>query len=540
MPLNVLNRDLLKVDTAGRFDPFRQLPIPPPQPGPRKLTMVEKHGSVTFKLDGVPVWSIDVQAFSGNGSLAVTHEALETTIELRSAFFPATQLPADFVCAVRRPGHSGTTLDLVFTLGNFRGMVIAESWLAGLDVMKSAMTLDRPACNLRAFGNLTIKGHAQGTFFPDWRFEIAGTNLATIDGLAPALSSDSFSLKLLKPGDPSLRSHPKSKRSHIGLAGTGKNWQLKPALPELPIGQLHLPRDLFDRIDIEAGEGAAGDISGVLAASSPGSAGLTLRLAGGVTDIAGNPALLPMSHAIYAAAFDTSTYGLKGGDVSLSAGFEGLVSLLSVEGFVLLAGGAGTFRADASNGTVTTVRCEPSLLRVAAPLTGGPHGNVFASPLPVAAGTVLPIVAAPGMTPGWGIATGPDVAGKPRLSLADFSVSVARREDLPAIEFTTFNLALEGGGGESPRLSRKDPHIDAYLMAHFNPPQHIDRLAFRLPAGIDSLPYSIDSLLDWVRLEATRRPVAFTPVVEPTKYAPWRGWVGVNCPPRPVARDQSL
>ena len=114
MPLNILNRALLKVDLKGRFDPFLQLPLQPPPPGPRKVTVIEKPGSVTFLLDGAAVWSIDVQAFSGNASLAVTHRQLDTVIELKSAFFPATQLPADFVCTVHSPGNFGTLLELVF------------------------------------------------------------------------------------------------------------------------------------------------------------------------------------------------------------------------------------------------------------------------------------------------------------------------------------------------------------------------------------------------------------------------------------------
>ena len=463
MPLNILNRVLLKVDAAGRFDPFLQLPILPPQPGPRQLTVVEKPGSVIFQLDGAPVWSIDVQAFSGNPSLAVTHRPLDTVIELKSALFPATQLPADFVCTVHKPGNFGTLLELAFALGNFQGKAVGERWLAGLDAITSAMTLDTPACDLGGSGHLSIRGHAQGTFFPDWRFEISAADLATIDGLAPPLTSDTFSLKLLKPGDPSLSSHPKSKRTHIGLGGMGKGWQLKPAVADLPIGLLQMADGLFDRIDIEAGEGAAGDIARVLAASSLRSDGLMLQLAGDATDLSGNPASVKMSHAIYAIAFgtslDTSSDGSQGDDVSLSAGFTSLTSVLSLEGFVLLVGGAGNFQADAANGEVTSVRCEPMLLGVAAPLRGRPDENVFASPLPVAAGTLLPIVAAPGATPGWGISTGPDVPSKPRLSLPDFSVSVVRREDLLSLEFTIYNLALEAGGGESPRLARKDANV---------------------------------------------------------------------------------
>ena len=244
--------------------------------------------------------------------LAVTHRPLDTVIELKSALFPATQLPADFVCTVHQPGNFGTLVELAFALGNFQGKVVAERWLAGLDPMKSVMTLDTPTCDLGASGHLSIRGHAQGTFFPDWRFEISAADLATIDGLAPLLTSDSFSLKLLKPGDPSLSSHPKSKRTHIGLTGAGKNWQLKPAILDLPIGQLHVADGLFDRIDIEAGEGAAGDIARVLAASSSRSDGLTLQLAGDATDLLGNPASLKMSHAIYAIAFDTSVERFAG------------------------------------------------------------------------------------------------------------------------------------------------------------------------------------------------------------------------------------
>ena len=538
MPLNMLNRALLKVDAAGRFDPFKQLPIPLPHPSPAKLTLVEKSGSVTLQLGVVPIWTIDVKAFSGNATLTVTHRGQGALIELKSAFFPATQLPADFICTVHQPGNFGTPLDVAFTLGNFQGHVIAERWLAGIEAMKSEMVLDTPACDLGPTRHLHLKGLAHASFFPDWRFEVTGQDLAIIDGLAPALASDSFALKLLKPGDPSLSSHPKSRRTHLGLAGADKDWLLKPDLPELPIGHLNVADGLFDRIDIEAGEGPTGDVARILGASSSRSDGLTLLLAGGITDMQGKPAALKMSHALYAVAFEDN-------DVSLSAGFTGLVSQLSLEGFVLLAGGTGTFQVDATNGQITSVRCEPALLVAAAPLTAHPDENVITSPLPVAAGSILPIVAAPGSAPGWGISTGPAVAGQPQLSLSDFSFSVIRREDLLSLDFVMFNLALEAGGGESPRLARKDPNATASLVVRFSSPQNIaeqafletdndgkgnsltgeplsqpnvlsvaagpSRLAFHLPADIDTLPFTLDSLLDWVRLEPSIVPVAVTP-----------------------------
>ena len=53
------------------------------------------------------------------------------------------------------------------------------------------------------------------------------------------------------------------------------------------------------------------------------------------------------------------------------------------------------------------------------------------------------------------------------------------------------------------------------------------RLAFHLPTGVDSLRYSIDSLLDWMRLEPSVAPVAFTaPPLEIVQPQP------VHIPPR--------
>ena len=37
------------------------------------------------------------------------------------------------------------------------------------------------------------------------------------------------------------------------------------------------------------------------------------------------------------------------------------------------------------------------------------------------------------------------------------------------------------------------------------------RLAFRLPAGMDELPYTVDALLDWGKLEPSLVPAALPP-----------------------------
>src|SRR4029077_5479759 len=128
----------------------------------------------------------------------------------------------------------------------------------------------------------------------------------------------------------------------------------------------------------------------------------------------------------------------------------------------------------------------------------------------------------------WGIIAAP-TSGQPRLSLPDFAVSVLRREDFLALDFLFFNLALEGGGAQAPQLRVKDTNLPAYLVARFNGPKNLaeqafveadppayevpttppvqslaagpSHLAFRIPASITSLPYSLGSLLDWVKLQ---------------------------------------
>jgi len=172
--------------------------------------------------------------------------------------------------------------------------------------------------------------------------------------------------------------------------------------------------------------------------------------------------------------------------------------------------------------------------------------NLAAEPLLIV-GAVLPFVVSPGAAPGW--ASSPDLMfpAAAEFRCRDFSVSVVRREDLLSLNFRFFNLALECGGGNPPEVARKDPTQPSYLVAEFDTPQNIaeqaylefttvipgprtaagqhgidltlteekpgstaalpliaatraagpSRLAFRLPAGTNALPYSLDHLLNW-------------------------------------------
>src|SRR5215469_11987332 len=86
--------------------------------------------------------------------------------------------------------------------------------------------------------------------------------------------------------------------------------------------------------------------------------------------------------------------------------------------------------------------------------------------------------ARPAPLPTWGVLAGPAAANNPQISLPDLGVSRLRRDDLLALDFRFFNLALQGGLEEPPQLAIKDTSQAAYLVAVFNAPQNIAEQAF--------------------------------------------------------------
>jgi hypothetical protein len=115
-----------------------------------------------------------------------------------------------------------------------------------------------------------------------------------------------------------------------------------------------------------------------------------------------------------------------------------------------------------------------------------------------------------------------------------FRKRVVRRDDLISLELEFLNLSLSDDGS---RLSRADPHQPAFLIVHF-PPQHIaeqaylenedgtpspgpvpanallsgpSRLAFKLPDGVDEVPYRLQDLMDWGKFDLSVPPNALPP-----------------------------
>jgi hypothetical protein len=401
MPVNRLNLSALRskaVTTPGK----QVIPIPF-GPSPGHLGVVQGPGFIGFTLNGSLRWLIDVRRFAGAPALTVQAAAPRVSrVELKGARFPGSNLTADFVLQLQPTGIFGTPASFSFTLGGFQGQVVLERWLAGQQVLQSPVTLGQDVCPLGENSKLSVSGSAEARFFPTWQFQMFGTKLAEISGLRDPLDSERFFLKLLFPGDPSISRQPKSKRTRMDLAADSHTWNLKPALTDIPIGEL-------------------------------------------VAD---------------AVAFDPTPDHSAGDDTFLTARFGFRAQWLVLDGFALAVGESQkgpAFEVDTSNGEVTSFLCEPALLTVSAPLAAHLGERVATKPLPPASQSFLPVVARPGTPPGWGTVAGPAVAGKPWLSLPDFSVHLLRREDLLSLDFCSTTWRSKGAEARRARWSKKTP-----------------------------------------------------------------------------------
>lgn len=476
-----LNLSTLRSRAANVSDAALPLPqVLPIGTPPPKLGVVQSPGKIGFTLAGVLRWQIDVGRFAGTPTLATKTDKLGTTrITLAGARLPGTLLPADFVLTVAKTGPLGTPGEFTFTLGGLHATVVLERWLAGSERLQSPVTLAGEVCALGAQSSLAFSANGEARFTPDWEMEIGGSGVATITGLGDPILSDHLTFEVLAPSDPTITNHPKAKRTLLTLPAGANSWTLTPAVTSLPIGNLTASPGLFDNLSIEAGEGPAGDIARELLATSSSTTGLTLAVAGGFADLNGTAFSLALASPSYAIAFDASADHSLGDQTFLIARFGPIPGWMVVDGFVLLVGDAPSpgFELDTMNGAVTAFRCAPELIAAAAPLSAA-SGSILAAQPREIINAVLPFVTAPGAAPGWGLIAGPEVAGRRRFSLPDFNVSVLRREDLLALDFSFFNLAFEGGGGTPPQLVLKDPTLSAFLVAQFDSPQNIAEQAY--------------------------------------------------------------
>lgn len=119
------------------------------------------------------------------------------------------------------------------------------------------------------------------------------------------------------------------------------------------------------------------------------------------------------------------------------------------------------------------------------------------------------------------------------IATSPFDLTLLRPDDLLHLDLEFVNLKLQIGVGGAARLVRESANQPALVIVHF-PPQSLaeetfddpggtvrlpararlagrSRLAFKLPDALSELPYTIDGLLDWSKLEPALAPTALPP-----------------------------
>ena len=503
----------------------RSLPAPMPA-GPFTVTC----GShwIAFSLDGQERWRIDARRFGGSPSLHFSRRAELIEVRLRGAFYPGTDLSADLTATIQPVGQTWR-MRLRLHAAGVDSDVPFESWLRGAEPLRAAASVSTPVTHSGAGPRIQIAGPVQITFQPNWDLRFQGAGAVNLTGLGGATTSDALRIALLDGDAPGLMLAPEAIRSLIAIRNPANPWPDWTVLRTLAGGRLTWERNPFDAILLEAAEHPGGRRTrALLATAAADTGGLRFDPGAGWSNPDGSRFDLSLHGPRLAMAFDPA-----GDQTALFAEYSSTPAWVHGDGVSLLLGQAPetpTFEAVASPGQPEQLVLRPRLHAFHAPMAGAvvqpsplPPGTTFDfAPLMGRAGSAVP---AGGEIKGAGVRN-PVVI---RIIPINFSVAVLRPRDLLSLRFSFINLSLETTGDAGPRMVRNDPAEPAYMIVHF-PPQNItersyfetedpeggdtqfmavptasrlagpSRLAFQVPDSIESIPYTIEGLLDWTDL----------------------------------------
>jgi hypothetical protein len=516
---------------------------------PNDIRFVAGRSRAALMIGGAERWVIDTRAFGGVPKLTVQESDSQVRLALTGATFPGTTLPADMTCEVSLNQPDGT-ITFSFALGNFQARAPLAAWLGGETAATGRAALDHSACRLADGAELTLSGAAKAQFYPDWAFRFEGSALARLAGEGRTdLVSDSVSVALLKADQPSLMSQPADRRTLVSLGRRDRTWDLDIA-QWAPTGwTLEAVDHPFDALHIEASLNRRGETRYAMAAEAgTDDARLSLVAAGGLLGTDGKPFRLPLSAVRLA-----KTYDQQGVQAALVGRFSSRPAWLHGQGCSMLLGddpASPGFEMVRRNGQLSSAVCSPALLGLTSPMQntivephfdGGPRLVNLATNLPIDTDFPREI---PGQNelPTQGPIDIPDFVQAP-VAVVPLSIklSVLRPEDLLVLHFEFVNLRLEVGADRPARLVRQQQNRAAYILVTF-PPQAIgeqafyetetagspgdetptmppvknrisgpSRLAFRLPAGVNEVPYTMEALLSWTHYDHALVPSALPP-----------------------------
>ncbi|MDB5058978.1 MAG: putative outer rane channel [Chloroflexi bacterium] len=525
--------------------------------------LVRGKNRIAFLLGGHERWVIDTRRFAGSPSLHLTQHLDLIRVELRGARYPGTDVPADFICEIRR-GATGSRMRLDMAFGTFSGTTHFERWLAGLEMVRSKVRFNHLHFPLSAATSLSLNGTAESTYSPDWTFKLAGDGIGSLKGQSQSLVSDTVLITLMERGEPSLLSAASAKRTAVVLWRGSRTWQVQPVLQRTGRWQLVTAPDAFNTVQVELGEDTAGNRTRALGAEA--AQGVTFHPHTGLKGVDGATFPLNLTGVRYAVAFNAA-----GDHTSVVARFHQQPTWLNAGGCAVEVGDSAAtppFELLAHAGATKAIQCTPAVLRVSVPVRGA-----IVEPASVVAGTHLAFVAKGLAKTSSPHAAQVTVSDHPensfqRFTLINLRLSVIRPDDLLALTFEFINMKLDTSAkNKAPMMVPANRNAPSYLAVHIQGqniaeqaffrvlpalplpshypgpgaqpdpdkgksgefpegPPHIpaqsrladeSRLVFAMPTGFSSLPLTLDALLDWPQYTPSVPPTALPAGEKPPK-----------------------
>lgn len=555
-------------------------------------------GFVVFSLRGKERWLIDCAAFGGTPRLRVEQSDAAIVVELSGAVYPGTTIPADLLCTLT-PGVSGTRMELRLAFGGFRCSVPFEQWLLGsaqafasvspshrFEIASGSVVQwqGRSVAYFKPDNSCAVEGSAVAVLLDNGALLAADrTELLLLNADDESLLAQpgkKRSLLVLSRGEQVWALQPRTVMPE-GWAFVADDTAFCSVRVECSERRSGVARRAM------VAEGAATTGASVEFAGLSTDTGQPFRLP--LRSVRYAVSFGKQYHSALLAEFAPGNSWMQLGDCSFRFGPAETVKLFEI---ICVGGVLQSMNcAPALLGVVAPlagVVVQPVQIASPMPVAFVPAQNV-------SKGLQVQDVAKELQTEGRNNKTLQDNVqtefkvrkrdrnklntdiGKLQLGV-NFRIAVLRPEDLLSLEFEFFNFQLQTGASGRAQLSRDSSAKPAYIIVHFQPqsiaeeaffdagniapppapPGNADpdknssterptappvkallsgpsRLVFRVPESVQSLPYTLDSLLDWRQYTMNVASTALPPptwnileILEEREFWKFNGDVTVN------------
>lgn len=480
-------------------------------------------------------WTIDPDAFDGSPRITFKKTPYQVDLALNGAFFPGTNISADFVCQMKRSGRAWN-MSIQMSAFAFHAAGDLSNWLTGKP-LAGFTAFSQHILPLGARTAAVIEGSRglQMEFTPNWTLRLVGQDIFQARFDARRLSANQLAITVLGAQHPSILAQSLKRRTGFVFHRDETSWDTDQLMPVGEGLSFEQDGEAFGTATLEIGWSGQ-TYAALLFQSEPKE--LPARIS----------AVFPLSKEetplrvnLRQPRLAVSLLPMRG-ERALVADYEHEISWLTTGGATFGIGhrdGAEPFEAVSRDGMYKRVQCVPPVLETAMVMTGAVT-TPAARPDHTRLNIQIAKTPCPDLECKDSYIACPPCHSQSQMSIRDFAVEVHRPKDLLSLHFEFENLELKTGFFRFNKgtLKKVDMTCPAYVFVTF-PPQHVGeeaildqgqdacfgtspitglplqtrlsketRLVFRLPDTVDRIPYTLDALLDWRGWILTTIPMA--------------------------------